>query len=178
LPSQLLGMLVMKEFIIPFFGLKEGKHEFKFNIDRLFFEAFENSLLEDAEIEVKLELEKTSTMLTLDYRAKGKTMTFCDRCGDDFALSIKSKERIFVKFGDESFEQTDDILVLSHDSHEIDVSHHIYEMIVLSLPNKRMHTKQSDCNQDALERLKQFKSKEEEKDEITDPRWDVLKKLK
>src|SRR5690554_1718771 len=171
--------MVMEEFIIPFFGLKEGNHEFKFNIDQSFFEAFESSLLEDAEIEVKLELEKRSNMLVLDFKAKGKTVVPCDRCGDDFEMPIKAKEKIFVKFGDEAFEQTDDILVLSHDSHEIDVSHHIYEMIVLSLPNKRVHDKKSDCNQEAIERLKQLRIKEEElKAKNTDPRWDALKKLK
>lgn len=169
----------MEEFIIPFFGLKEGTHEFRFTIDRSFFEAFESSLLEDAEIEVKLELEKRSNMLVLDFKAKGETVVPCDRCGDDFELPIKTKERIFVKFGDESFEQTDDILILSHDSHEIDVAHHIYEMIVISLPNKRVHSKKSECNQDAIERLKQLKIEAEElKAEITDPRWDALKKLK
>ena len=169
----------MEEFIIPFFGLKEGTHEFKFKIDRLFFEAFESSLLEDAEVEVKLELEKRSSMLVLDFKAKGKTVVPCDRCGDDFDLPIKTKERIFVKFGDEAFEQTDDILVLTHDSHEIDVSHLIYEMIVISLPNKRVHSKKSDCNQEALERLKKLRIKAEElKAKNTDPRWDALKKLK
>ncbi len=167
----------MKEFIIPFFGLKEGIHKFKFNIDRSFFEAFESSLIEDAEIEIKLELEKTSSMLVLDFKAKGKTAVPCDRCGDDFTLPIKAKERVYVKFGDETYDQTDDILVLSHETHEIDVSHLIYEFLVLSLPNKRVHTKKSDCNQEAIERLEQFKIKEEEI-KTTDPRWDALKKLK
>src|SRR5690554_3248040 len=135
----------MEEFIIPFFGLKEGKHEFNFSIDQTFFEAFENSLLDDAEIEVKLKLEKTSSMLILDFKTKGETRVPCDRCGDDFNLTIKSKERIFVKFGEETFDQTDDIIVLSPGSHEIDISHPLYELLVLGLPNKRTHKKKSDC---------------------------------
>lgn len=77
----------MKEFIIPFFGLKEGKHEFSFVIGQAFFEAFENSLLDDADVTVKLELEKLSTMLILNFKAKGTTRVSCDRCGDDFDRS-------------------------------------------------------------------------------------------
>jgi|SRR5690554_4820495 len=169
----------MEKFIIPFFGLKEGKHEFNFSIDRTFFEAFENSLLDDAEIELKLKLEKTSSMLILDFKAKGKTRLPCDRCGEDFDLTIKSKERIFVKFGDESFDQTDDILVVSQDTHEIDIAHPVYEMLVLSLPNKRIHKKTVECNQEVIQRLVEFKSVENEIEEDNiDPRWDALKKLK
>ena len=170
----------MEEFIIPFFGLKEGTHEFNFSIDRTFFEAFENSLLDDAEIEIKLKLEKKSSMLILDFKAKGKTKVPCDRCGDDFNLTIKSKERIFVKFGDESFEQTDDIIIVGQGIHEIDISHPVYEMLALGLPNKRVHKKLVDCNQVVIERLKEFKSVEHEieEEENTDPRWDALKKLK
>lgn len=171
----------MEKFIIPFFGLKEGKHEFNFSIDRTFFEAFENSLLDDAEIELKLKLEKKSSMLILDFKAKGKTRVPCDRCGEDFDLTIKTKERIFVKFGDESFEQTDDIIIVGQGMHELDISHPVYEMLALSLPNKRVHKKLVDCNQVVIERLKEFKSVEndiDEEEENTDPRWDALKKLK
>lgn len=165
----------MKEFIIPFFGLKEGKHEFKFIIGQSFFEAFENSLLDDADVTVKLNLEKLSTMLILNFKAKGTTRVSCDRCGDDFDLPINTSHKLIVKFGEEAFEQTDDIVVLHHDAHDFDVSQEIYEMLVLSLPNKRVHARKSDCNQEAIELLKSFKSNEEEN---TDPRWDALKKLK
>lgn len=165
----------MKEFVIPFFGLKEGKHKFKFDVGRSFFEAFENSLLDDGEISVTLDLEKMSNMLILQFKAKGSTRVSCDRCGDDFDLPIKTSERLIVKFGEEDFEQTEEIIVLHRDAHEIDVSQEIYEMLVLSLPNKRVHPRKSDCNAEAIERLNSFKSNE---DTNIDPRWDALKKLK
>lgn len=167
----------MKEFIIPFFGLKEGKHEFKFDINHTFFEAFENSLLDDGEIEVKMHLEKLSNMLIINFEADGKTRIPCDRCGDDFDLPIQADHRLIVKFGDEAYNQTDDIIIIGHETHEIDVSQDIYEMLILSLPNKRVHPRPEDCNQQALERLNELKSNEENTN-ITDPRWDALKKLK
>lgn len=166
----------MKEFIIPFFGLKEGKHEFKFDINHSFFEAFENSLLENGTIEVILKLEKSSTMLMLNFEANGTTSIPCDRCGDDFNLPIHASERTIVKFGDEEFEQTDEIVILHHDTHEIDVSQRIYEMLILSLPEKRVHLDIDDCNSEVLKRLYISKSKEEKN--RMDPRWDALNKLK
>lgn len=177
----------MEEFIIPFLGLKEGKHEFKYHIDHTFFKAFENSLLEDAEVDVKLILEKTSTMLILNLSAKGDAVFPCDRCGDDFTLPIKSKDRLIVKFGESLPEaDTDGIIFLPPGSHEIDISHPIYEMIILGLPNKRVHKKLEDCNQEVIKRLAEFKvlskkikeEEEEKKEEYIDPRWDALKKFK
>lgn len=174
----------MEEFIIPFLGLKEGKHEFNYHIDHTFFKAFENSLLEDAEVDVKVILEKTSTMLILNLSANGETVFPCDRCGDDFTLPITSKDRIIVKIGESLVtEDEDEIIFLSPGAHEIDISHPIYEMIILGLPNKRVHKNIEDCNQEVIARLAEFgvienPTKEEEKEEDTDPRWDALKKLK
>ncbi|MGQ3089005.1 MAG: DUF177 domain-containing protein, partial [Flavobacterium sp.] len=33
-------MKANKEFLIPFVGLKQGKHQFEFEIDKKFFEGF------------------------------------------------------------------------------------------------------------------------------------------
>lgn len=164
----------MKEFLIPFSGLKTGKHEFEFKIGHEFFEAFDQALLEDAELDVKLILEKMETMLILNLHAKGFTEVPCDRCGDLFKLPLESSERVIVKFGDEAFEQTDEIIVLKPEEHEIDISQRIYEMIVLNLPNKRVHKKLSDCNQEVLKKLNEINSSEDD----IDPRWEALKKLK
>ena len=46
-------------------------------------------------------------------------------------------------------------------------------MIVLAIPNKRVHESEEDCNQDVLDELDDYESEEE-----TDPRWDALKNLK
>jgi uncharacterized metal-binding protein YceD (DUF177 family) len=164
----------MKEFVIPFSGLKTGKHEFKFKIDHTFFEAFDQALLEDADLDVDLVLEKVETMLILNLHAKGYTKVPCDRCGDLFNMPIECSERVIVKFGDEEFEQTDEIIVLRPEDYEIDISQRVYEMIVLNLPNKRIHKNPADCNQEVLEKLNEINSPEDD----IDPRWEALKKLK
>lgn len=165
----------MKEFVIPFFGLKIGDHKFHFEIGNEFFEAFESDLITDARFEVDLKLQKSTTMLQLEFKAKGVVNDYCDRCGDPLELKVTTSDRLIVKFGDEPFEQTDEIVVLTHDTHEIDVSQNIYEMLVLGLPRKRVHTRLADCNQEVLAKLRAFEPYEEP---TTDPRWDALKKLK
>lgn len=165
----------MKEFVIPFFGLKLGTHEFEFEIGKSFFEAFESNLIEDAAYQMVLVLQKNTTMLQLDFKAQGTLHDYCDRCGDPISLPVKAQDRLYVKFGDEPFEQTDEVLVVTHDTHEIDVSQYIYEMLVLNLPYKRVHARMKDCNQEVLNKLREFESHE---DQESDPRWDALKKLK
>lgn len=163
----------MKEFIVPFFGLKQGKHEFDFDINRAFFENFDNALIEDGDLQVHLELEKTSNMLLLNFTAGGVVYTECDRCGDALALPVNGKERLIVKFGSESYDDiTDEILTLGYDEHEIDLTQPIYEVLVGLLPTRRLHESETECNQEVIEKLEQAKQQQEAK---TDPRWAALK---
>ncbi len=166
----------MKEFIIPFFGLKQGLHEFNFKIDQTFFDAFESNLIEDPDIDVKFEIEIMSTMLIMTFEAVGTFVAPCDRCGEYLKIPITADERTIVKFGDETYDQTDEIIMLSHNTHEIDISHRIYEMLVLAIPNKRVHPSIEDCDADVLNH-DDYKEESEEEEEL-DPRWDALKKLK
>jgi len=167
----------MKEFVLPFYGLKPGTHTYNFEIGNSFFSAFENTLIEDADFDVTLKLEKLTNMLVLNFKGKGKVNDFCDRCGDPLVLKCKVKDEIIVKFGDADYEQVDEVLVLSHDTHEIDVAPLIYEMIVLNLPRKKVHKSTADCNSEVLERLKTAE-KSDDNNKETDPRWEALKKLK
>lgn len=167
----------MKEFVLPFYGLKPGIHTYNFEIGNSFFSAFENTLIEDADFDVTLKLEKLTTMLVLSFKGKGKINDFCDRCGDPLTLKCKVKDEIIVKFGNEDYEQVDEVLVRSHDTHEIDVAPLIYEMIVLNLPRKKVHASKAGCNAEVLERLKAAETGDDDKED-TDPRWEALKKLK
>ncbi len=168
----------MKEFVVPFVGLKEGLHQYDFEINPSFFEAFESELIRDAEFDILMELNKSSNMLILSFAAKGKIHVNCDRCGGNLELPMQVDDEIIVKFADvEAPELLDQILLISHDSYEIDVSHLIYEMLVLQLPSKRLHGKLKDCDQEVVQKLDALKNQKDENKE-SDPRWEALKKLK
>ncbi len=55
-------MKQLKEFLIPFIGLKLGKHQFEYQINKTFFDNFEYDEFESSDIKVKLTLDKKSTM--------------------------------------------------------------------------------------------------------------------
>lgn len=175
-------MKVNKEFLIPFAGLKQGKHQFEFDIDKTFFDDFGFDEYNDVNIKVNLILEKRSTMLELTFKHKGTVNVPCDLSNEDFDLPVKGKLDLIVKFGEEYNNDNDEILVLPHGEHQVDVSQYIYEMIVLSVPSKRVHPgiKDGTVAADMINKLDELSPKEkqvEEKKEDTDPRWDELKKL-
>jgi uncharacterized metal-binding protein YceD (DUF177 family) len=174
-------MKVNKEYLIPFAGLKLGKHQFEFEIKKAFFDDFNFDEYNDVNIKVDLVLEKKSIMLELTFKSKGTVNVPCDLTNEDFDLPVKGKLGLIVKFGDEYNDENDEMLVLPHGEHQIDVSQYIYEMIVLSVPSKRIHPgiKDGTIAPEILQKLNELAPKEEHKEEDndTDPRWDGLKKL-
>jgi len=173
-------MKVNKEFLIPIAGLKLGKNKFEFEIKKAFFDDFNFDEYNDVNIKVDLVLEKKSTMLELTFKSKGTVNVPCDLTNEDFDLPVKGKLGLIVKFGDEYNDENDEMLVLPHGEHQVDVSQYIYEMIVLSVPSKRVHPgiKDGTIAPEILQRLNELAPKEEHKEEDnTDPRWDSLKKL-
>ncbi len=176
-------MKANKDFLIPFVGLKQGKHQFEFEIDKKFFEGFGFDDYNDVSIKVSLVLEKKSTMLELSFKHKGIINVPCDLSNEDFDMPVKGKLSLIVKFGDEFNNDNDEMLILPHGEYQVDVSQYIYEMIVLSVPSKRVHPgiKDGTLNTEILNKLNELapkeKEKKEEQKENTDPRWDELKKL-
>ena len=53
--------------LVKFSGLKEGLHNFSFDIGNKFFESFEYDDFIDVDITTKLKLEKKTNMLNLDF---------------------------------------------------------------------------------------------------------------
>jgi uncharacterized metal-binding protein YceD (DUF177 family) len=86
-----------------------------------------------------------------------------------------------IKFGPDFSDDHEDLLVLPHGAHSFDASHHLYELLVLSIPQKRVHPGVEDGTLDSeiLNKLEELRpSQEKPSQNGTDPRWDVLKKLK
>lgn len=175
-------MKVTSEYLIPFIGLKLGKHKFDFSINKKFFETFEYEDFENPNIKVELILEKKSTLLELQFKHSGTVLVPCDVSGELFDLPIKGKLKLVVNFGESFNNDNEELLILPHGEHQIDVSQFIYEMIVLSVPFKRVQkgSKDGSLITDEAEFEKSKKEKqitEDNTEQETDPRWDKLKKL-
>ncbi|MFD0834833.1 YceD family protein [Mariniflexile aquimaris] len=175
-------MKPLKEFTIPFVGLKIGKHQFEYKIEEPFFEYFEYEEFNDVKVDVNLELDKKATLLELNFKITGAVNINCDVTNEPFNQHIENEFDLVVKFGDEYNDEDTDILIVPHGTYEINIQQYIYELIVLAVPIKRIHPGVEDgtLDSDILKKLEELSPKlKEEKDieEEVDPRWNTLKKL-
>ena len=172
-------MRELKDYNIQFVGLKEGKHQFDYSIDNKFFEAFNYDEFKSSLIKVSLHFVKKSTLFELNFITEGTVEVPCDVTNELYHQEIDSEMPLVIKFGPEYNDDNEEILILPHEAYEFNVAQFIYEMIVLAVPNKRVHPKVIDgtMESEALNKLKELEIKEEKTVEITDPRWDKLKNL-
>ncbi|MEQ8908390.1 MAG: DUF177 domain-containing protein [Vicingaceae bacterium] len=167
-----------QRLIIPFSGLKLGTHRFEFEIDPTFFEQFEYSIIQDAEVNVEVDFVKKATLFEIELAIDGIYHSACDRCNDPLDIILKGKEELIVKFGDGTYDETDEIKIIPHEAYELDLTNEIYQFIHLMLPNKVAHEDIDDCNPDVIQKLEEINQGKEDKEENIDPRWAALKKLK
>lgn len=172
----------LKEYLIPFVGLKIGKHQFDYQIDNTFFKSFDYYEFNDVSVKVDIVLEKKSTMLELDFKHKGSVNLPCDVSGEEFDLPIKGKLKLLVKFGDTFNDENEELLILPHGEFQVNVAQYIYESIILSVPLRRIHPGVKDGSlSDVIEKLESLSpkksKKEEQQNNDIDPRWENLKKL-
>ena len=179
-------MKVTNEFLIPFVGLKLGKHQFEYQINKEFFEDYDYDEFESCDIKVNVVLEKKSTMLELHFKHKGTIHVPCDLTSEMFDFPIKGKIKVIVQFGEDFNDDNEELLILPFGEHQVDVKQYIYEMIALSIPLKKIHPgiKDGTLKSEALDKLnelkvnsKELKKTDSKEEETTDPRWDQLKKL-
>jgi uncharacterized protein len=167
-----------RTYAIPLSGLKEGRHTFDFEIDKEFFEQFEESEVKEGSLIAKIEMDKRTTHSDLSIMISGTVRVCCDRCLEMFSHPVVCENRLLVKFGKSMDDIDPDIIFIPFDEHELDLKQHIYEFIYLALPIKRVHPEdkngKSTCDPLMLEKLEEHII-EEEND--SDPRWDELKKL-
>ena len=156
------------EFIIQFVGLKTGTHRYEFNIDKSFFEGVENTLIEDATILVELAFEKKETMMIAEFSLSGTVATPCDRCNDPMEVAIHGDYRIVYKFGTEVSED-ENLVILHPESYELDISAPIYELLVSSLPARKIHP-EGECNVEVMSLYNKYIVNANEPDE--DDEWD------
>ncbi|MDR2236817.1 MAG: DUF177 domain-containing protein [Chryseobacterium sp.] len=170
----------LRNYDVSFSGLKNGKHEFKFEIDKTFFQLFDTEQeFTNPKIEVDILLEKHTTFLEFEIKVHGTVELICDITNDAFDYPIENQIRVLVKFGEEYDDSEEDVITIPAGDHAFNAAQLIYENVQLSIPMKKLSPNVSD---EDLELLDQFSPKDieeiEEEEHESDPRWDALKKLR
>ena len=170
---------LLKAYDIHFAGLKIGEHLFEYQIDNHFFELFDYTEFNDVSEQVSVCLKKKSNLLELKFSTKGTVNVNCDITNAPFDLPTEGSLFLVVKFGEIYNDDNDELLILPEGEHTLNVAQYIYEMLILSVPAKRIHPN-IDSFPEALEALEALSPKEQEVAEDLsqiDPRWNELQKL-
>ena len=172
-----LELKKLKDFFIAYKGLSIGVHKYDFDINDKFFEEIEYSEFSKGSLIVGLSLEKQERMIILHFSIKGNVVVQCDRCLEEMDYPVDVEETLYVKFGDNKDEETDEILILPETEYQLDISRLINEYITLAMPIRHVHGDDENgvslCNVEALKMLEKLSERH-----TTDPRWEKLKNIK
>ena len=170
----------MNDFTIKLGAITNGKNSFSFDIKDQFFEAFTMSDVECAEIKATALLDKDGAKMKLHLTIEGFVNNLlCDICTDEISVNINAETDVIIKVTDEDLTSTDEIFYIKKSENQIDLKQLIFEIIILSLPNRRQHpldkNGESKCNKEMVDLVNKYT---EVKEKSSDPRWDALKDIK
>ena len=160
-------------------SLKEEETSLEFDLDDTYFEALDDAEVKKGSLHVSVSIRKATGFFELLFHTAGTVIIPCDRCLDDMDLPVETENRLVVKLGSE-YSEEDDVIVVSENEGILDMSWLIYEFVALVIPIRHVHAP-GKCNTamtEVLEELSADRSSDEESDQLVDPRWSELLKLK
>ena len=144
-----------QDIVIPIKGLPLGESSFRFEIGEPFFQAFENSLIKDADCSVRVRVVRHQTLLDIVCEIVGFVVVECDRCLEDLTLKVDIDPRLTVGFGTVDVDEAsveDDVLVIDHTESELNLNQFVYDYLCLGLPLVKVHP-EGKCNPEMLRYL-------------------------
>lgn len=169
---------ILDSYDIELFTLSDQLYEFDFPIDTELFLHFENEEVVSIKGDCKLTLDKSSTMIQLEFNISAKALVACDRSLEEFNIDLESKKKMLIKYGEEYKEIDDEIVIITPDQLRLNVGQWLYEIVAVEVPMKKLHPKfenEEDVDEGFI--YSDTDNKEEEEKEVRDPRWDVLRNL-
>ena len=174
-------------------NLPDDASAYTYELDRRFFDAIDHEDVKKGNVKAELEVKKATSSYEIDFHLVGAVQIPCDRCLDEMDQEIDAIGRLIVKFGEEYFEDSDELVIIPESEGAINVAWYLYEFIVLNIPIKHVH-EIGNCNKSMVSKYRKHQAvniadeddlqdddediADDASEEQTDPRWDELKKLK
>lgn len=174
-------MRARKRFDIHIYKLSNGIHEYEFEIRNEFFEMFEGDLVSEGELKATVTLNKSDSMIQVDFDIEGTVVLECDRSLELFDFPIHINRNMIYKYGDEEKELSEDVYVIEKNTQTLNIAGILFEYIGLEIPMKKLHPKFQDEDEDSegtMIYVSEQEDQNEQEEETIDPRWAALKNLK
>ncbi|TWP27434.1 DUF177 domain-containing protein [Apibacter muscae] len=144
----------LSNYDISLHSLKLGNNAINLVISQHFFDLFDfNQEFSDPNVNVNINIVKHSSFFELNMDTIGTVILRCDISDDEYEQQIKNSIKILVKFGEEFNDENEEILVLPHGSHSLNIAQFAYEAILLSIPMKRIHPRYLNGHEDKYTEL-------------------------
>jgi len=159
--------------------LKLGKQSFHFDIQKEFFDNFAPDLIQDASVQIEVQITKTTQHLDTQFHIKGSLQLNCDRCLNPYWQPIQATIPVIYSFNSHLKDSdNDEVIYLSRETRMLDLSQEIYDFIALQIPQRKVPTDcpSPNCPPEILKMIQQNTEEIPTKVEI-DPRWEKLKKI-
>ena len=178
-------MNALRTYDIHIMGLENKRYEYDFSSDDSFFAALEQDLIQKGTVQTHLLLDKSETMIRLDFQITGAVEQTCDRSLDCYEEPVETQQTMLLKYGDHNEELSDEIELIERNTATINVARYIFEFISLSLPMKHLHPRfrdEDDEEDEARNGKVIYRSgtdgiEDDEEQSNVDPRWAALRKL-
>ncbi len=147
-------MQFFKDYIIDYQSLSEGLSTQSFKVDGALFTTGEDSEIEGADLVGEISVEKHHSFSRVNINLSGTVSVACDRCLDPVALELEIPCQVMIKVSEfeapeNDHTQEEEIYIKPMDE-KVDLSHFIYESVMLALPVSRSHEDSSQCNPEVL----------------------------
>ena len=164
--------------IIVLDDIKTARYVCHFDLDKGFFDRFENDELIDGNVAVGIEAERVGQTIVARLTLGGKVMVPCDRCLDPVGVEISGNETLTIRFADnaENDDANENEIVLSPNAKSVDLSQRLYEYVAVRIPLRHVHL-EGQCNAGMQQLLQNHSSQTNSDPSDTDPRWDALNDL-
>lgn len=169
---------ILSQYRINIQGLDNKRHAYEFEGGEEFFKYFEQEIVEKGNFKAVVFLDKSSSMMKLNFEIKATLELLCDKTLEPYTEEFEIEEMYIYKFGDRKEIVSEDVEIIPFGEVDINVAQNLLDYICLAVPMKKVHPKYR-VDSDDMPELVYSDTKEEikPKNEEVDSRWAALQKL-
>lgn len=166
-------MASVNEMSISLRLLEENVTVFSYQLDDAFYQGIDQQEIKGGKVSATVTIKKVVDAYDVTLQQQGEIQIVCQRCLENMALPIDIVDHLVVKYGTDTTEETDELVVL-RDNETFQIGWFLFEFAALTIPICPVHP-EGECDPEMMAKLNEYAPNAEK--ESIDPRWEQLKSL-
>jgi len=178
----------LERYSIRLKDLKEGRHEFRFELDDDFFEKTENNLFCKGDITCHLTMDKHNSIIAMHFDLSGHIQVACDRCVASIDLPLSGDYRLILKYREDASPEemaameNEGIVLVAAEDNTFDLRPYLRDFSLLMVPAKLVYACREKapypCDEEVLNKIGFFVDDLEGKQTKNNSVWNALKDIR